>query len=77
MFVVSEAEAAPIRTAFEQRGEFADAAAMRRLFPGMTGTTQTRECARTTTAWQPLPQRPVWRSRLLGHPQLAVSCSCV
>ena len=34
MFVVSEAEAAAIRTAFEQSGELAAAVELRRLFPG-------------------------------------------
>jgi hypothetical protein len=46
MFVVSEAEAAAIRAAFEQRGEFAAAVELRRLFPGIRDTEQARECAR-------------------------------
>jgi hypothetical protein len=33
MFVVTEAEAAAIRTAFEQQGELAAAVELRRLFP--------------------------------------------
>jgi hypothetical protein len=36
MFVVSEAEATAIRTAFDQGGEFAAAVELRRLFPGVT-----------------------------------------
>ena len=59
MFVVGEAEAAAIRTAFEQRGEFAAAVELRRLFPGITDNTQARECARTIAGWKPL--RPVKR----------------
>jgi hypothetical protein len=58
MFVVSEAEAAAIRTAFEQRGEFAAAVELRRLFPGITDNTQARECARTIAGWKSLPLRP-------------------
>jgi hypothetical protein len=43
MFVVSEAEAAAIRAAFEQQGELAAAIELRRLFPGITETAQARE----------------------------------
>ncbi len=58
MFVVTEAEAAAIRTAFEQRGEFAAAVELRRLFPGVTDNAQARECARAIAAWEPLPVKP-------------------
>jgi hypothetical protein len=61
MFVVTEAEAAAIRTAFEQHGEFAAAVELRRLFPGVTDNAAARECARTIAGWKPLPQRPVKR----------------
>ena len=44
MFVVSEAEAAAIRTAFEQQGELSAAIELRRLFPGITDNLQAREC---------------------------------
>ena len=47
MFVVTEADAATIRAAFEQHGEFAAAVELRRLFPGVTDNAQARECART------------------------------
>jgi hypothetical protein len=57
MFVVSEAEAAAIRTAFEQSGELAAAVELRRLFPCITDTMQARECARTIAGW-PLPKTP-------------------
>ena len=59
MFVVSETEAAAIRAAFEQRGEFAAAVELRRRFPGITDNAQARECARTIAGWQQL--RPVKR----------------
>ena len=58
MFVVTEADAAAIRAAFEQRGEFAAAVELRRLFPGVTDMTEARECARAIAAWQPLPVKP-------------------
>jgi hypothetical protein len=61
MFVVSEVEAAAIRTVFEQRGEFAAAVELRRRFPGITDNEQARECARTIAGWKPLPLRPVKR----------------
>ena len=55
MFVVTEAEAAAIRTAFEQSGELAAAVELRRLFPAITDTAQARACARTIAGWKPLP----------------------
>jgi hypothetical protein len=58
MFVVSEAEAAAIRATFEQRGEFAAAVEVRRLFPAITDSARARECARTIAGWKPLPSRP-------------------
>jgi hypothetical protein len=58
MFVVSEAEAAAIRTAFEQQGELSAAVELRRLFPGITDNGQARECARVIAGWTPLPPRP-------------------
>ena len=61
MFVVSEIEAAAIRTAFEQSGELAAAVELRRLFPGVTDNAEARECARTIAGWKPLPLRPVKR----------------
>jgi hypothetical protein len=55
MFVVSEAEAAAIRAAFDSGGEFLAAVELRRLFPGVTDNAQALECARTIAAWKPLP----------------------
>ena len=65
MFVVSEAEAAAIRTAFDQGGELSAAVELRRLFPGVTDMAEARECARTIAGWKPLPVplRPVPRGR--------------
>jgi hypothetical protein len=58
MFTVTEAEAAAIRTAFEQQGELSAAIELRRLFPGVTDNVQARECARVIAGWKPLPPCP-------------------
>jgi hypothetical protein len=65
MFVVTEAEAAAIRTAYEQGGELSAAIELRRLFPGITDNAKARQCARTIAGWTPrpvpvpkVPQRP-------------------
>ena len=60
MFVVSEVEAAAIRAAFDQGGEFSAAIELRRLFPGLADNDQARECARTIAGWKPLrmPRKP-------------------
>jgi hypothetical protein len=61
MFAITEAEAAAIRAVYVQRGEFAAAIELRRLFPGVTDNAQARECARTIAGWQPLPLRAMKR----------------
>ena len=61
MFVVTEADAAAIRAVYQQRGEFAAAVELRRLFPGITDNAQARECARTIAGWKLPPLRPVKR----------------
>jgi hypothetical protein len=65
MFTVTEAEAAAIRTAFDEGGELSAAVELRRLFPGVTDMADAKTCARTIAAWKPLPVRPrlVSRSR--------------
>jgi hypothetical protein len=68
MFVVSEAEAAAIRIAFDRgvigRGVIGRRrAARRRLFPGVADNAQARECARTIVGWKPLSV-PLRRGRL-------------
>ena len=65
MFVVSEAEAAAIRNAFDRGGELSAAVELRRLFPGVTDNAQARECARIIAGWTPLPAplRPARRLR--------------
>jgi hypothetical protein len=54
MFVVTDADAAAIRAVYQQRGEFAAAVELRRLFPGITDNAQARECARTIAGWKSL-----------------------
>ena len=55
MFSVTEAEAATIRTAFEQEGELSAGIELRRLFPGITDDARAREMARVIAGWKPLP----------------------
>jgi hypothetical protein len=43
MFAITEAEAAAIRAAFEQRAAFAAAIELRRRFPGITDNAQALE----------------------------------
>lgn len=64
MFVVSEADAAVIRAAFNQGGEFSAAAELRRRFPGIADNGQARECARTIAGWKPLLKRPLRRRKV-------------
>jgi hypothetical protein len=61
MFVVTEAQATAIRTAFEQRGELSAAVELRRRFPAITDNVLARECARTIAGWEPLPARRIKR----------------
>ena len=61
MFVVTEEDEAAIRTVYEQRGEFAAALELRRLFPGITDNAQARKWARSIAGWKPLPLRTVKR----------------
>lgn len=65
MSVVTEEEAAAIRAAFDQGGEFAAAVELRRLFPGVTDNEQARAGARTIAGRKPmkLPSRPPARPR--------------
>ena len=58
MFVVTEADAAAIRSTFEQEGELSAAIELRRRFPGIIDNTRARECARSIAGWTPLPAPP-------------------
>jgi hypothetical protein len=55
MFTVSDAEAAAIRRAFEERGELSAALELRRLFPGISDNAKARVFARTIAGWTPRP----------------------
>jgi hypothetical protein len=50
MFVVTDADAAAIRTAFNQGGEFSVAVELRRRFPGIADNAKARIYARTIAA---------------------------
>ena len=75
MFVVTKADAAAIRAAFEQRGEPSAADELRRLFPGVTDTAQARECARTI-AWLEAPARPAALPRVSATGSCSVRRHC-
>jgi hypothetical protein len=63
MFSVTEADAAAIRAAYEQRGELSAAVELRRRFPGILDNAQARECARIIAGWKPMPLRPPRRRK--------------
>jgi hypothetical protein len=68
MLVITEADAAAIRTTFDQEGELSAAIELRRRFPGITDNMKARACARSIVGWMPLPAaqpRPVTRLRPL------------
>ena len=71
MFCVSEAQAAVIRAAFEQRGELSAVVELRRLFPGVGNIAWARECVRTIAEWQPLPVRQSRKRRFIERPRSA------
>lgn len=58
MFMVDEADAAAIRAAFMEGGEFSAAIELRRRFPGIVDNDQARLCARTIAGWTPTPDLP-------------------
>ena len=70
MFVVTEAEATAIRTAFEQRGELSAVIELRRLFPGIADADQAREWVRI--APRRLRQLPAYREGDDGSGPLVV-----
>jgi hypothetical protein len=71
MFVVSEAEAAAIRTAFDQGGELSAAVELRRLFPGIADNENARRCARSIAGWTPQPPQPVKQRPVSRRPRPA------
>jgi hypothetical protein len=65
MFVVTEVQAAMIRTAYEQGGEFSAAVELRQLFPGITDTALARDCVRTS-AFFSSSSKPSWANTSPG-----------
>jgi hypothetical protein len=64
MFVVTEADAAAIRAAFNPEGELSAAIELRRRFPGVTDNAKALACARTIAGWMPRPEQPLPVTRL-------------
>lgn len=58
MFLVSEEDAAAIRAAYHEGGEFSAAIELRRRFPGIADNEEARRCARTIAGWAELPDLP-------------------
>lgn len=58
MFIVSEADAAAIRAAYNEQGKLSAALELRRRFPGVTDNEKARAHVRTIAGWQPLPDLP-------------------
>ena len=58
MYAVSKEDAAAIRAAFEQGGEFAAAVELRRRFPLIQDIATARLQARTIAGWQTLSVPP-------------------
>ena len=58
MFLVTEADAAAIRAAYEQSGELAAAVELRRRFKGITDNEKARACVRSIVGWAPRPAEP-------------------
>jgi hypothetical protein len=65
MFTVSDAEAAAIRDAFEQKGVLSAAIELRRLFPGIQDNGKAADMVRAIAGWRPatLPRGSVTRLR--------------
>jgi hypothetical protein len=66
MFAITDADAAAIRTIFDEEGELSAAIELRRRFPGVTDA-KARACARTIAGWTPQPPAPSTVTRL--HPR--------
>ena len=67
MFSVDEATAAAIRQAYEESGELAAVAELRRHFPGIADNENARLCVRTIASWRPLPELPPKKPRRRGR----------
>ena len=76
MFVVTEADAAAIRIAYEQDGELSAAIELRRRFPCITDNEKARQCARSIAGWTTPSEPPAevipLRPRAVRCPRPAV-----
>jgi hypothetical protein len=61
VYVVTEADAAAIRAAYERDGELSAAVELRRRFPGITDNAIARNHARWIAGWASTPEQPVVR----------------
>jgi hypothetical protein len=57
MFMVSDVDAAAIRTVYREDGELSAAIDLRRRFPGITDNENARRCARSIAGWTPAAER--------------------
>jgi hypothetical protein len=69
MFTVSSAEAAAIRTAFEEKGALSAAIELRRLFPGIQDNMKAQDMARTIAGWRPAMSPQGLVTRLQPRPR--------
>ena len=58
MFVVTEADATAIHTAFHEEGELSAIIELRQRFPGIADHAKAQACVRTIAGWQQLPLMP-------------------
>jgi hypothetical protein len=63
MFMVTDADAAAIRSVYENDGELSAAIALRRRFPGIIDNEKARLCARSIAGWTPMVEPPVTAPR--------------
>ena len=58
MYIVTEAQAAEIRAALANGGEFSAAVELRRIFPALLDNAEALAQVRVIAGWAPLPQSP-------------------
>ncbi len=66
MFMVSEAAAQAIRRAYDESGELAAVAELRRHFPLVVDTAHARQLVRTIAGWRTLPPRQAGTTKATG-----------
>jgi hypothetical protein len=67
MFCVTEAEAAAIRTAFDEGGEFSAAVELRRIFPGILDNVKARYSPAGSRCRPGQRRRPAVEAPMPGH----------